>query len=116
MVLHEALATVNGQTEVVRLVQWNVRFGSKADIIAVNRHVRFTPKSGHRETSLVCPLSAKSGHRPFHSITSSARMRNDSGIGRPNVFAVLRLTTSSILVGSSTGRSAGFVPLRILST
>jgi hypothetical protein len=26
----------------------HVRFGSKADILAVHRHVRFTPKSGHR--------------------------------------------------------------------
>src|SRR5262249_6321127 len=26
----------------------NVRFGSKADISRCNRHVRFTPKSGHR--------------------------------------------------------------------
>ena len=31
-------------------------------------------------------------------------------------FAVLRLTTRSIFVGCSTGRSAGFAPLRILST
>src|SRR5262249_39973562 len=27
----------------------NVRFGSKADILQCNRHVRFTPKSGHEE-------------------------------------------------------------------
>jgi hypothetical protein len=26
----------------------DVRFGSKADILAVSRHVRFTPNSGHR--------------------------------------------------------------------
>jgi hypothetical protein len=30
-----------------RNVLANVRFGSKADIWAVHRHVRFTPKSGH---------------------------------------------------------------------
>jgi hypothetical protein len=51
-----------------------------------------------------------------HSITSSARARKDSGIARPMAFALFRLMTSSNLVGSSTGRSAGFAPFRILST
>jgi hypothetical protein len=27
----------------------DVRFGSKADILAVSHHVRFTPKSGHQK-------------------------------------------------------------------
>jgi hypothetical protein len=31
----------------------------------------------------------------------------------PNAVAVLRLMTSSNFVGCSTGRSAGFAPLRI---
>ena len=35
---------------------------------------------------------------------------------RPSALAVLRLMTSSNFVGCSTGRSAGFAPLRILST
>jgi hypothetical protein len=35
-----------------------------------------------------------------HSITSSARIRNDSGILRPSAFAVVRLMTSSNLVVS----------------
>ena len=52
---------------------------------------------------------------PLHSITSSARSRNDSGIARPMAFAVLRLTISSYLVGCSTGSSLGRAPLRILS-
>src|SRR5262249_25281267 len=51
-----------------------------------------------------------------HSMTSSARARIDGGIVSPSDRAVLRLTTSSNLVGRSTGRSAGFAPLRILST
>ena len=34
----------------------------------------------------------------------------------PSAFAVFRLITSSNLVGCSTGRSAGFAPLKILST
>ena len=39
-----------------------------------------------------------------------------TGIVSPSAFAVLRLITSSNLVGCSTGRSAGLAPLRIRST
>src|SRR5262249_2584796 len=53
---------------------------------------------------------------PLHSITSSARASSVGGISRPSAFAVLRLMTSSYLVGACTGRSAGFSPLRIRST
>src|SRR5215470_15785353 len=49
-------------------------------------------------------------------ITSSARASSEGGIVSPSALAVLRLMTSSNLEGCSTGRSAGFVPLRILST
>jgi len=51
----------------------------------------------------------------FHSITSSASASSLSGIWRPSDLAVLRLMTSSNLVGCSTGRFAGFAPLKILS-
>ena len=50
-----------------------------------------------------------------HSITSSARNRNDSDMTRPRALAVLRLMISSYLVGCSTGSSLGRAPLRILS-
>src|SRR4029077_3589191 len=50
-----------------------------------------------------------------HSITSSARARIDGGTVRPSVFAVLRLTTSSNVVGCWTGRSAGLAPLTALA-
>jgi hypothetical protein len=52
----------------------------------------------------------------LHSITSSARVRKDSGIVNPRAFAVARLTTRSNLVGCWTGKSPGFAPRRILST
>src|SRR5450759_4508426 len=52
----------------------------------------------------------------LYSITLSACESSVGGIVRPSVFAVLRLMTNSNLVGSSTGRSTGLVPLRILST
>src|SRR5262245_4963993 len=53
---------------------------------------------------------------PFHSITSSARASSVGGTSKPKVLAVFRLTTNSNLVPCCTGRSAGFAPLRILST
>src|SRR5437667_8157516 len=54
--------------------------------------------------------------RRYHWITSSARSSSDCGIVMPSAFAVFRLMTSSNLVGCSTGRSAGLVPRRTLST
>src|SRR5262245_4824145 len=53
---------------------------------------------------------------PLHSITSSARTIIEGGIVMPSVLAVLRLITSSNLVGCSTGRSAGLAPFAIRST
>ena len=72
----------------------------KADIGVMHRRVSFGPEAD---------ISAG------HSMTTSARMRNAWEIASPSALAVFRFTTSSILVGSSTGRSAGFAPLRILS-
>src|SRR5262245_17445996 len=51
-----------------------------------------------------------------HSITSSAVASKDGGTLRPRALAVLRLITSSYLVGACTGRSEGFSPLRMRST
>src|SRR5499433_3124281 len=56
------------------------------------------------------------GHPPHHSITSSARPDRGSGTVMPNAFAVARLMTSSNLAPTSTDRSPGFSPLRILPT
>src|SRR5262249_7548044 len=53
-------------------------------------------------------------HLRGHSMTSSASASNWSGTSRPSAFAVLRLITSSNLVGCHTGRSAGLAPFRIL--
>ena len=49
------------------------------------------------------------------SITSWAVTSSEFGTVRPSAFAVLRLITSSSLVGNSTGRSPGRAPLRIVS-
>jgi hypothetical protein len=77
------------------------------------------PDCGHLPAWLSGLIGATSGlvhpqHR--YSITSSARCCRNQGTSRPNALAVLRLIASSNVVGCSTGRSAGFAPLRILST
>src|SRR5262245_44441787 len=51
-----------------------------------------------------------------HSITSSARTRNVSGMASPIALAALRLITKSNFMGCSMGSSAGLAPLNILST
>jgi hypothetical protein len=51
-----------------------------------------------------------------HRIIFVARANTSGGIVRPICFAVFKLITNSNFVGCSTGRSAGLVPLRILST
>src|SRR5438067_1553234 len=51
-----------------------------------------------------------------YSSTSSAINRNSRFIVSPSSLAVFKLTSSSNLVGCSTGRSAGFAPFSILST
>src|SRR5579864_8509758 len=55
---------------------------------------------------------AGTGHLPTpYSMISSARASSDGGIVKPSAAAVLRLTTSSVLIGGSTGRSPGLAPL-----
>src|SRR4051812_6465477 len=51
-----------------------------------------------------------------HSITSSLSASSVGGIARPSDLAVLRLITSSNLVGCSTGKSPGFAPFKMRST
>jgi hypothetical protein len=105
-------------------------FGSKADVCVAKPHVRFTPnsdrksrhaanghvrfasESGHVQCTSSCLLRANSGHSRSYSITSSARVSNVGGTVRCSAFAVLRLMTSSNLVGCCTGRLAGFSLLR----
>jgi hypothetical protein len=51
-------------------------------------------------------------HR-YYSITSLARPDSGSGTVMPSALAVLRLMISSTFVDCTTGRSAGFSPLRM---
>src|SRR6516162_5455970 len=53
---------------------------------------------------------------PPHSINSSASDRNDAGMVRPSVLALVRLITNSNFVSRSTGSSLGAAPLRMRPT
>jgi hypothetical protein len=48
----------------------------------------------------------------FDPLISAGEQRR-VGTSRPSAFAVLRLMTSSYLVGACTGRSAGFSPFKM---
>src|SRR5215470_13672083 len=63
-----------------------------------------------------CPQELAALVEHVYSMIWSARRSTDCGIVSPRVLAVLRLMTSSNLVGCSTGRSAGLAPLRMRST
>ena len=88
-------------------------------ILRLSRH----PESRHDRSGVeVCfgllpdSCAAANGISHLYSITSVARTRIEGGTVRPSALAVFMLMISSNLVGCSTGRSAGLVPLRILST
>src|SRR5262245_18442864 len=88
----------------------DVRFGSKADICTAPVHVRFTPNSDIDCVFRHVCFGPKADMFAY-SITSSARASNEAGTVRPSALAVLRLITSSYLIGACTGRSPGFSPL-----
>src|SRR5262245_38733245 len=77
----------------------------KADICSGLANVRYGPKRTHAVQKKDC-----------YSITSLARASSEGGTAMPSTFAVLRLMTSSSLVGNSIGRWATGVPLSILYT
>src|SRR6266404_2522118 len=77
----------------------------RTDIERPVRHVRFVPRRD----------SCAAANQHLYSITSSARASSAGGMMTPSAFAVFKLITRSNLVGCSTGRSAGFAPLNILS-
>jgi len=74
--------------------------------------------SGHAGTAAAGPFGAK--RRPSairknasYSISSSEMLSKPDEMVRPSALAVFMLMASSNLVGCSTGRSAGFLPIRI---
>ena len=89
------------------------------DLSCADLVVRLLLRSSHRgwspgQTTRARSCREQSQRDPHYSITSSARASTPGGIARPSAFAVLRLITSSNLVGCKTGKSAGLAPCRIL--
>src|SRR6516164_8519401 len=97
------------------LAEWIVVRGSRPDVPDTRRLAALLParrqRPGRRAAEQRDELAPS-----HHSITSSARASSVGGTSRPSAFAVLRLITSSNLVGACTGRSAGFAPRRMRST
>jgi len=67
----------------------------------------------HRPALRASQLWAQQQKSCLYSITSSASNCREFGTSIPSDFAAFKLMTSSNLVGCSTGRSAGFLPMRI---
>jgi hypothetical protein len=89
-----------------------------------SRHVRFAPRATVADQNVIRRDVAITGlmhrskddvHGLAYSITSSAVASSVGGTSRPRALAVLRLMTSSNLVGSWTGRSPAFSPRRMRS-
>ena len=87
---------------------------SAGEIVGVG-DIRRQTRTVATATSVLCQEETHAPQQGY-SITSFARTSKEGGTVRPSALAVLRLITSSNLVGCSTGRSEGLVPLRILST
>lgn len=97
----------------------NVCSGSLADILAVTRDVRYSPKSEHRQATVGCPLSAINGREQpqqkwSYSITSSANNCIDRDTWTPS--ARPHMVTNSNLVGCSMGMSVVLAPRRSLTS
>ena len=71
-------------------------------------HIALKLKESRRQEATYAPQQ-----NSLYSITPSARASRVGGMSRSSALAVLRLMTSSNLVGCITGRSAGLIPLRI---
>ena len=63
-----------------RSVPPNVRFGSLADILRCDSHVRFTPKSGLSGRQSACLLCANNGHSgSINYLVGTAEQRRGYG-------------------------------------
>src|SRR5262245_44027154 len=75
----------------------------EADMAEPSRHFRVVRHE---------PTYAMQQNNAIHSITSSATATSDGGTVTPSVRAVSALMTSSNFEACTTGRAAGFAPLR----
>jgi hypothetical protein len=104
--LHLELPSLFRRFENEQCKQLSSRETTKKMVLRFFCRCDFSHRLGHNRTHAVQQTA-------FYSITSSARASSVVGIVMPNVLAVCRLMTSSNLVGSWTGISAGFSPLRM---
>src|SRR6266478_4730811 len=93
---------------------WSEFFRSAEPVMAENAENRLKFINCRPGVRVFTRSGPEAAIRLSYSITSSARARIDGGTVRPSALAVLRLTTSSNVVGCCTGKSAGLAPLRIL--
>lgn len=108
-----AICNLNGP----RPARVDFRLWHEPEIRTVSGNVRYCCESGPSADISGQPLLTPSGPEAArYSITSSARNMIEFGIAKPSAFAVVRLSTSSNLVGCKTGSSAGFAPLTMRPT
>src|SRR5215831_8876154 len=119
VVLHRNILALN----ITAFVQPLAKGGEPRGFDGIRRPA--VDESDHRRRRLLRPCCQRpKGRRrraaeqryelaPLHSITSSAVASSLSGTVRPSILAVEALMTSSNLVDCTTGKSAGFAPLRI---
>src|SRR5437763_14068718 len=80
---------------------------------ADTQHLRLLLRPRRERPRCCCAAKQRDELPPPHSITSSAVESSVGGTVRPSILAVVRLMTSSKLVDCTTGRLAGFSPLRM---
>src|SRR5262245_16035561 len=99
-----------------RLRESSAGLARKNEKNAEDRHRRLLRTRRQRPSNSRRAAEQSDELAAVHSITSSAIASSLSGTFRPSALAVRRLITNSNRVGCSTGRSAGFAPLKILCT
>src|SRR5262249_874747 len=85
----------------------DVCFGSKADIGACPRDVRFTPESGHCRPDEECLLCAKSGHQFYSEFEDASTLY--AAIGRRMPFSSNSPTGSTVTALSMACRTRGLM-------
>jgi hypothetical protein len=90
---------------------WHI--ASNADDLGNSRFWRTPDLAGQRRGVARARMALSRPSTNLYSITSSVSASSLGGMSRPSTLAVLRLITSSNLVGCVTGKSAGLTPLRI---
>src|SRR5262245_2281381 len=78
-----------------------------------DRHLRWLLRARRERPRRRHAEQGDEGAPQHHSITSSAMARSEGGTERPSIVAIWALMISSNLLDCTTGKSAGFAPLRM---